>query len=308
MRQAITGVCGRGLMASAAVIYFLQDSIRRAALRTDLQIPGGVTLMHPQKLSLWFVGLALAGMMNCSHRPPATTTQASPLAPRTNIPASLSQTPPAMHPDLAGYTPTEQLNSGRVGLTAADIAFYLKVVTKAVQDANAAPAHLSTQPAVAQVKARSRQEMAALKAHDFARFQQLEQQAAAATQALKVQMHAAAFSVQEAGKLGMPRRQWSALSRAIFQVGERLSLWQRDSALQHELGEKVQPFCPARQRPGLSAHHRYRAKDFAILHAACLADQASVQPHLSAIIRLNHAYVAALKQRGAGSMNIITLQ
>ncbi len=31
--------------------------------------------MHPQKLSLWFVGLALAGMMSCSHQQPAAAAQ-----------------------------------------------------------------------------------------------------------------------------------------------------------------------------------------------------------------------------------------
>ncbi len=262
-------------------------------------------LMHPQKLTSWLVGLALLFMMGCSHRQPVTTTQANPLAPRTNIPASSSRPATTMHPDLAGYTPTEQLNSGRVGLTAADVAFYLKVVTKAVQDAKAAPAQLSPQPDIAKVKTLSQREMAALKAHDMARFQQLEQQSSAATQVLKAKLHTSAFTVQEAGKLGMPEHQWFALSTRVGAVGQALREWQGEVAFERMAHTKVQPYCPAHQPPGLSAHYRYSAKDFGILHAACLADQANILPHMQEIIRLNNAYVAALKKRGATSQDVI---
>ena len=210
-------------------------------------------------------------------------------------------------PDLAGHTPTEQLNSGRVGLTAADVAFYLKVVSRAVRDAQAAPAQLSPKPAIAKVKALSRQEVAALKAHDMARFQQFEQQAAAATRALQAKVHAAAFSVRESGKLGMPEDQWAALSSAVGEEAQNLRTWQRGIPLARITGTKIPPFCPAHQRPGLSAHYRYSAKDFAILHTACLTSEAAVLPHLPEIVRLNSAYIAEMKQRGAFSFHIVPI-
>lgn len=259
-------------------------------------------LMHHPKCSLFITGLALAFMMNRSHRQPAAAAHAGDSAPHRQVSQPSSQ--PAMRPDLAGYTPTEQLDSGRVGLTAADVAFYLRVVAKAVRDAKAASSPLSPQPEIANVKTLSQQEVAALKAHEMARFQQLERQAAAADQALKTKMHAAAFSVQEAGKLGMPAGQWHALCLGVGGVAQGLDEWQSGVALNRLTGTKSLPYCPPHQLPGLSAHLRYTARDFAILHAACLADQAAVLPNLRSIIRLNNAYIAAMKKRGAHTFHV----